>query len=439
MKFPKFSAQMHFSHAKSAVRRHFLDLVKPMGTKESELGVKMILRIVVLGLSLVVTQNVAYGKEGVSIKAGFESGQIQPKTERVDGFWVTTLPENQSGSASIRTGAGGGDANSGWDLRVVKSETVGGQLVKPRNGRYFARFLIDKSKNYKELNDGLNKPRNQLHALADRTAFDFDTEVWLGVSIFVPVGHEDETLNDARGGITLVGTNTDSSATFFSLRIQTSTNDNKSHWVIRSHTDDSSVEDSVESKTFTDLGSVRPDIGKWTDFVFRVRANPFTVDTNPAKKKIPNSKNRLYLANRGILQVWKSVGQVDSSGNRNMKLKMNILNSPVGLVPGTTNGKSLFSTSLRTYKAQWQTHNSSVKGPIWLGFDEYRAGQAIRDGVGYSDVHPAGRACTDQCPNNQSGGKNAPPKGPRELVISEVLGEPRQFQEPSVILLSTVN
>ncbi len=144
MKFPKFSAQVHFSHATSAVRRHFLDLVKPMGTKESELGVKIVLKIVVLGLSLAVTQNVVHAKEGVSIEAGFESGQFQPKDRRVDGFWVTTLPENQSGSESIRTGSGGGDANSGWDLRVVKRETVGGQLVKPRKGSYFARFLIDK-------------------------------------------------------------------------------------------------------------------------------------------------------------------------------------------------------------------------------------------------------------------------------------------------------
>ena len=50
----------------------------------------------------------AKASENVHISAGFETGQFQPKSGRVDAFWITTLPENQTGSESIRTGSGGG-------------------------------------------------------------------------------------------------------------------------------------------------------------------------------------------------------------------------------------------------------------------------------------------------------------------------------------------
>ena len=354
------------------------------------------------------------------IVGNFESGRFGPSTGVADAFWVRTLPENQTGAQHVSTGDGGGGPQSGWDLKVVGSLSDGNGVVAPRRGNYFARFLIDRTKNYTGLNDGADRPRAELHALHDRMNFDFDTEVWLGVSIYVPENFEDEMLNNHLGGIVLISTNTDSAASFMSLRIHVPEGESETHWVVKTHTDDQSVTDSLESRTFTDLGPIAGDKGKWTDFVIRMRANPFEVRTNPAAQGIPNAFNESYGGNKGIMQVWKSVGSADSNGDRPMQLKMNILNAPVGLVPGTTQGKSQLHTSMRTYKAHWQTMDTTVFDPIWIGFDEFRLGQAARDSVGYSDVHPSGQPCSTSCPGGSSAADwPAPPKQPTLIDISD--------------------
>ncbi len=75
-----------------------------------------------------------------------------------------------------------------------------------------------------------------------------------------------------------------------------------------------------------------PDLGKWTDFVIRFRVNPFSVATNPAKAGIPDSIDQVFEGNKGIFQLWKSEGNVDGQGNRKMVLKIDKVNTPVGLV-----------------------------------------------------------------------------------------------------------
>jgi hypothetical protein len=354
------------------------------------------------------------------IVGNFESGQFQESNGRVDAFWVRTLPDPQSGAEYISTGSGGGAPNSGWDVRVVSRQNVGGETIMPRRGNYFASFVIDRDKNYLGLNGGQkDRPRAELHARADHMMFDFDTEVWLGVSIYVPRNFQDELVNNHQGGMTLISTNSDSAASFMSLRIHVPQGANESHWMLKTHTDDQSVTDSEESKTFTDLGPISSDAGKWTDFVFRMRVNPFSVDTNPAKEGIKLAFNHLYRGNKGILQIWKAEGNVDQSGNRRMVQKLNILNAPIGLVPGVTQDKTQLHSSMRIYKSQWKILDTVVDRPIWLGYDEFRLGQAVRDSVGYADVHPSGQACTDNCPGGKSGSVLAPPRPPRNLKISD--------------------
>lgn len=329
----------------------------------------------------------------------FESGKIMPSSSTVDGGYISTLPDPQAGSETIRTGAGGCGPASNCDMRVVQSEKIAGQEVKPRAGDYFLRIRLDKSKDYSLLNSGAHKPRNALSFGDDAYRFDHDEEEWLGFSIFLPLDYEDETENI---GLILSEITTDSSAQYLKLVVGMRGGDEESHWYFRYRTSDTSTTGGKEK--VVDLGSIEPDKGKWTDFVVRARSNPFTVDTNPAEKGIKNAKNRLYKGNKGILQVWKAEGPVlDSRGNRRMVNKIDMVNTPVGLVPGTVQGKDKISYSIRAYKPAWQGHTgrgSSVKNPIWIAWDEVRFGSAVRNGTSYSDVHPTGMACTDKCPDN---------------------------------------
>ena len=137
-----------------------------------------------------------------------------------------------------------------------------------------------------------------------------------------------------------------------------------------------------------DLGPVSADKGKWTDFVFRYRFNPFSVATNPAAVGIPNSKNQLYQGNEGILQVWKAEGPIDLGGNREMVLKVDKVNTPVGLVPHATDKiKHLW----RIYKYGWIAKNpTTLTHSVWFGFDEIRQGLVDRDGTSFGDVAPTG-------------------------------------------------
>ena len=193
----------------------------------------------------------------------------------------------------------------------------------------------------------------------------------------------------------------------------------QAHWVLQYVVDDKNVQGPRGERRSVVLAPVEADKGKWTDFVIRYRSNPFSVDTNPSKKGIPNSNNRLYRANKGILQIWKSQGSVLANGSRKMVRKFSINNAPVGQVPGTIQGESLLRFSLRVYKYGWQREATSVAGPVWLGFDEFRYGQVVKNGTTYSDVHPSGLACTDKCPSGQATDRSSPPKAPKGMVVTK--------------------
>lgn len=371
---------------------------------------------------LIFVVSSATAQDRLRVEAGFETGQIQRVGESVDGGFIQTLPDPQNGSDFIKSGSGGCGPTSDCDLRVVESEVVNGQRVKARSGKYFLRILLDKEKDYTGLNGGgLPKPRNSLGFYNPEYRFSHDTEEWVGFSVFLPEGFEDETENI---GIILSEITVDSSAQFIKLSVGMRGGDTESHWYLDHYQSDTSVAvDADTVKTEYQLGSIEGDKGRWTDFILRIRANPFRVDTNPAKKGIPDAFDRMYRGNKGILQVWKAVGSVDSAGNREMVNVVDIVNAPVGLVPGTTQGKSKIAHNARAYKPAWQGHtgrSSSVVGPIWIGWDEFRFGSAVADGTSYQDVHPAGLRCTDRCPDGEEPASTpdrplSPPKAPNVL------------------------
>jgi hypothetical protein len=140
------------------------------------------------------------------------------------------------------------------------------------------------------------------------------------------------------------------------------------------------------------------DIGRWTDFVFRIRINPYAagVTCNPSTgvgtgcTAITGAINQSFTGGNGILQVWKSSGT--ASPNRTMSLELDLTSTGVGLVPTEDIDYRYYQISLRQYKYGWKTYTTDVTGPVHIGFDEFRFGAAVEHSTGYSDVHPTQQA-----------------------------------------------
>jgi hypothetical protein len=327
--------------------------------------------------------------------AGFESGQVLKPSSLVDGMNIKTLTDPQIGDAFVYTdGAGGAGPATNWDTKVVKSEVVGGQTVVPRNGSYFLRSAIYFTKDYLNYNNGDSDKPRMLALNYSANTVDFDEETWVGFSIFLPKNWEHELgVRDHRGGNMLFVVNADTDSTFLALHPYVPPGETVTHWKLLVQTDDSSAYESssageiTDTHEWVDLGSAVPDLGTWTDFVIRFRSNPFSVATNPASKGIVDSMNKTYQGNRGILQVWKSEGAVDASNNRPMVQKINKVNVPMGLVPHATKKLRM---DIRQYKYGWKKNPTTVEGPVWVGFDEFRFGITSRDGTTFKDVAPSG-------------------------------------------------
>jgi hypothetical protein len=323
----------------------------------------------------------ASADERVFLQATFESGQIQNRVETVDGFYIGTLPEPQIADEYIQTGAGGFGPETNWDTKVVTSERVGAELVLPRSGRYFLRSAIYYDKNYQGLNGGVDsKPRSAMVFTTPDQRLDFDQEGWIGFSVFLPSNWEHELgVQDHRGGTVLFSINSGPSATLMGLTQYVPRGETTARWFLHLQTSDSTATESGEyDREWLDLGTVVPDLGVWTDFVIRVRANPFTQTTNPFRAGIPRSRDQTYEGNRGILQIWKSEGQ-----SREMTLMVDRVNVPVGMVPLEGDGLAI---RWQLYKYGWRRNPTTVKGPIWVGFDEIRYGITELHGTRYEDV-----------------------------------------------------
>jgi hypothetical protein len=344
--------------------------------------------------------------------ADLESGQIQRASQDKDGFFVKTLPDPQSGTDSISSGSGGFGPDSKIDTRVVHSEVVGSETVKPRAGNYFLRSALHYNKSYFGLNSesGQDNPRTGMAMSDPSHRFDYDTEGFLGFSLYVPLNYEHETGSyDRPGAIQLLSIKGPNNANRVLLFLEQSVprGSKRARWFLGYSKNDSSTSDDG-AFTRVDLGPVEGDIGKWTDFVIRFRENPFSVQTNPAQKGIANARNQVYEGNKGVLQVWKSEGPTDDEGNRRMELKIDKVNTPIGLVPHATERRVV---NFRTYKFGWKKNPTTVKGPIWFGFDEIRLG-FVKDGAGYPDVDPSRQSCLENC-----GAGDASPKPPNSLSV----------------------
>lgn len=374
----------------------------------------MVNRIAILILGVLACGSAIAGDAKVFFTGDFESGRILPVGSKHDGFYLGTLPDPQIGDEVLVSGSSDFGPGTKADTRVVQSEIVGGETITPRKGQYFLRSELIRSKNYLRLNGfSRNKPRSKISMSNDGLEFDFDKEGYVGFSLYAPKNFEDELgTRDQRGEAALFIINSDSSRTLVHLGVWVEKPQTEAHWFLKYWTSATTTkEDGAESRV-VDLGPVRADTGKWTDFVVRYRFNPFTVATNPAERGIAGAKNQLYQGNRGILQVWKAVGPVDADGNRKLELMIDKVDTPIGLVP---NSSQRIQHSWRIYKYGWLVNATSLTRPVWFGFDEIRQGLVERDGTTFADVAPAGNgeACTTDC----NPVADAKPKPPSSVVV----------------------
>lgn len=312
----------------------------------------------------------------------FESGQVLDYTGQTDGFYLGTLPEPQTGNTAYFTSTGGAGPSSALDTKVVASESWGGATVTPRDGSYFLRSAIYKTKDYTDsrLSSGDDRPRSICYMTHSSNLLDWDTEAYFGMSVYLPANmeHDTATKNEAAEVVLLALNPNSPSNSHLGFKYYVGGTDAVSRWAIRYYVGASSVSESAATSTTVNLGLVTADIGKWTDWVFRIRCNPFTTTTNPASLGISGAKNQTYLGNKGILEVWKNGLKVFSR-----------VNLPMGLVPWATRD---LSWQPRLYKSNWKLFPTSVVGPVYCGFDSIRYGQVTRDGTSFADVNPAGTA-----------------------------------------------
>jgi hypothetical protein len=316
----------------------------------------------------------------------FAGGSVPNRTSLQGGGYFACKYEPEGADASYYTNPSNasGATASNLDGRVLQSETWNGDLITPRNGTYFMRQAIYYTKDYKTINDSSapaaddDKPRVKFDQSNAVYSFPWDTEMWFGFSIRLSDSYVPEVGSTNNASTTMVWViNTGSaSGTQLTLTRQRRQGTSTERWWAVYQINATSVADmdgdgASPGTTYADLGETSDDIGLWTDFVIRVRFNPFTTATNPASAGIANGANQLYQGNRGILQIWKGTGAYTTGKNRQMTRLYSRVNLPVGGVPGA--GMTLVP-SHRMYKFGWKFNPTSSTAPVYQGFDEIRYG-----------------------------------------------------------------
>ncbi|MBW2528376.1 MAG: hypothetical protein JRI23_29645 [Deltaproteobacteria bacterium] len=343
----------------------------------------------------------------VYYEATFENGAVAPAGSLVDGAYILALrdwgyvlgADNQVPGG----GSGGFEPGADSDVRVEGPGTFFGEDVSARNVSYFLlhSLFFDRNniayKDYNAINGGgvigdyggaLDKPRTAFSLTGADYVIGWDRECWVGFSVYIPASWEHDNAEKTNGSnATLLSINPNSaSRTFMSLALRATVTGQQTNWFVMLNLSDT---DQVEggagvTSELLDLGSIADDIGTWTDFVLRLRANPFSEETNPHDDLgLAEAPDHPFLGHQGILQLWKSTGS-----SRQMQLTVvDREDTPVGLVPWTGNDNGL-KLSWRIYKYGWKKLPTDALGPVWLAYDDIRFGETDRDGTGYQDVHP---------------------------------------------------
>lgn len=381
--------------------------------------------------------------------ATFSTGNIsaQPtaisnETGRLNsGLYVRTLPTNQSGTSAISTGNGGVfGTNSIYDTHVYSSKVVSetdtnGVLrtdtVTPREpavSNYFLGSRIYRASPHTDM--GPNRHYDQLngsttHVDADckpRSSFSFDnpaaygvewdTEYWFGWSIYAPRSHQHESFRTGgtnNGPMLFVVNPSNASATHCTLNAivptaaqgwRNASNNalvsatSETHWCFIFNTNANSSTEGGSSVTKISLGSMEPDLGKWTDFVFRFRWNPFSGTGSVS------SGGFTFQRGQGLIQIWKSTGAVDGNGNRTISEGSPTYNyaGPCGLLPANSTARLQNQCRVYLFGLNSTITTTSRTHPVDYFFSSIRWGYATGPKVAlwqpdgamrFSDVVPS--------------------------------------------------
>lgn len=336
-----------------------------------------------------------------------------------------------------------------WDYNVSDLDQTDPQQawnlqVTPRAGNYMMSTVTYREKRFMYRSSNLDYNGDYLPVVRSQwgpnainyppRTLDWDVEFYFGFSVFLPETWErDWAFSNNLSSESVMWINAETTSTHMSVGIwpnwpeyPSKPLDNESYWHLNYAVDATRItEGSINNNEHVHLGPITPDLGLWTDFVFRVRFNPFTSTTNPALAGISGGKNQYYDGYRGICEIWKSTGlPLDGLNNRAMTKVFSLVNQPFGLVPKADGGLGYF---FDLYKSQWEifreenrrwdvdpripdtvepyvvdaTYKGNKRqawyenadqskipvGPIWTAVDEFRSG-AVADGTGYSDVLP---------------------------------------------------
>jgi hypothetical protein len=134
--------------------------------------------------------------------------------------------------------------------------------------------------------------------------------------------------------------------------------------------DPTSVNEAGAETHLVYLGSVVPDLGMWTDWIFHWRMNPFSVPTTVTGVGS-------FPGNTGILEAWKCSGPPDGNGDRAIDINSPIfsrVNLPIGLRPQAS--KLQISTRAYEFGLRDGIISSGLTHPRRYFFDEIRWGFA---------------------------------------------------------------
>jgi hypothetical protein len=187
-------------------------------------------------VALVSAAAVAAERQDILFESNFETGKIRPVDESVDGWGVKTIdPDHAAITASVS-----------------------------RESDHAIRLFIDKNLDYSSLSQtGKDKPRVDLGKW--RPKFDYETDYWLGWSVYIPSSWANDLATNPTTTMQLkqpIG-----GSPIMEVAVK------GGNWVITNRRDENAVTWNGDTSIRTELyrGSAGDDKGKWVDFVVKFR------------------------------------------------------------------------------------------------------------------------------------------------------------------------
>lgn len=325
-------------------------------------------------------------RQGIVAWNDYEVAAIRPKSQITPnaGYMKAMAPPLNGTCTPISTTQGGADFGGNAYLRIVDEAETG--IAAPEGNR-FMQVVLHKNCDYNQLNTGtvgdIGGPKDKARSALDmKDSFylvPFDEYVWIGYIVYFPEWPA-ETQNQNQENIYELQDFVNN--TWLTHRVEPG-----NIFTVKSQAHASSV--GLPSPEGADLRystSFTPLIGRWVEWIWRVRLNPFVTGAAYSCPRntsgISGSTGLTYGCNRGSLEMWiDHVKVIDYDG-------------PLGGVP---HASGWGPQGIQIYKPSWKKRATSVVGPR----RKYADGPFVgieSQGAGYQDVSVTRTACTDGCP-----------------------------------------